>query len=277
MKVGVIILNFRVKEETLNCLKSVKASSYESLQVFVIDNNSGDNLEKELPDDVIFIQSNKNLGYTGGNNLGIKRALDLGVDSVFIINPDLILLKDTITNLVDGLNLGADIVGPKIYFPRSKKIWYAGGEFDKLNILGKHRGVDEIDKGQFNETEETDFVTGAAILIKKKVFDTIGLFDERFFLYYEDSDFCFRAKKAGFKIMYIPRALAYHENARSTGLGSPLQDYYITRNRLLFAFKHLPFRTKFALIRETLRNLANPTRRLAFFDFLRGNFGKGSF
>lgn len=278
-KVAVIILNYKVKREILKCLKSVEDSSFGSLEIIVVDNNSGDRLGESLKkhQNVRFIQNKENLGYTGGNNMGIKIALEMDVDYIYVLNPDTTIDKNCIKNLVEGMEKSdAGIVGPKIYFAGSNTIWHAGGILDILNVIGSHRGVDEEDKGQFNEAREVDFISGAAFFVKAEVFNSIGFFDERYFLYYEDGDFCLRAKRAGYKVVYIPKALVYHENASSTGLGSPLQDYFITRNRMIFASKFLPFRTRFALLREALRNIGNPMRRLALFDFLVGNFGKGS-
>lgn len=276
-KVTAVILNYKVKDDALECIKTIQASSYPT-KIIVLDNNSDDGLEKEIKKikGVEFIQNGDNLGYTGGNNVGIKKALP-DSDYIFVVNPDVTVEKSAIENLVKAAEDNqVGIVGPKIYFPNSKTIWYAGGVLDLANVLGCHRGMDELDKGQFNNTEETDYVTGAAILIKKEVFKKIGFFDERYFLYYEDSDFCYRTKQAGFKILYVPEAIAYHKNARSTGLGSPIQDYYITRNRFLFASKFLSFRARFALFREGLKNLKYPVRRKAFFDFLLGKFGRQS-
>lgn len=276
-KVGVIILNYKVKELTLKCLSSVRKSSLKDLEVIILDNGSNDGLEKELSKDVLFIQNNENLGYTG-NNVGIKKALGDGCEYVLILNPDTIIEKDTIELLVKGMEAHhADIASPKIYFSDSKKIWFAGGIFDKENVLGSNRGVDEQDHGQYDGDIEMELATGAALMVKKEVFTSIGLLDECYFLYYEDTDFCYRAKQHGFKIMYIAKAVVYHANAKSTGLGSSLQDYFITRNRMLFASKFLPFMTRFALFREALRNFGNPVRRMAFLDFLTGNNGKGSF
>lgn len=278
-KVAVIILNYKVKDELLKCLKSVQDSSFKDIEILVVDNNSGDGLVLELEKfkDIRFIQNKGNLGYTGGNNIGIQVALELGVDYILVLNPDTIIDKNCIKNLVKGIETsGAGVVGPKIYFAGSKRIWHAGGVIDMLNVIGGHRGVDQEDEGQFDERKEVDFISGAAFFAKRKVFEKIGLFDNRYFLYYEDADFCYRSKMAGFKVFYIPDAIIFHENASSTGLGSPLQDYYQTRNRMLFASKFLPLRTRFALFREALRNLRNPVRRLALFDFLIGNFGKGS-
>lgn len=277
-QVAVVILNYKVNKDTIACIKSVQKSDYKNIQIIVVNNSSKDGLEDEIKklSEITFIQNKENLGFTGGNNMGIKYALIAGADYIFILNPDTIIDKSCISTLVNNINEG-DILGPKIYFYKSHKIWYAGGILDKLNVIGKHRGVDEEDIGQYENKEETDYVSGAALFTKKEVFDKIGFFDENYFLYYEDSDFCLRAKKVGFKILYIPEALVYHKNAQSTGLGSPLQDYFITRNRLLFAFKFLSIRTKFAIFREALKNIFNSTRRLAFFDFLTGNFGKGSY
>lgn len=279
-KVAVVILNYKVKKEIQKCIRSVQDSTYKNIVTIVIDNNSEDQLEKEIRKfkDIYFYQNNENLGYTGGNNIGIRIALKMEIDFILVLNPDTTIDKKCIENLVNGLEkTGASIVGPKIYLSGTKQIWYAGGIMDMDNVIGRHRGVDEKDIGQYDKVEETDYITGAAILIKSEVFKKIGFFDEKFFLYYEDADFCMRARKAGFKIFYMPEAKVYHENASSAGLGSPLQDYFITRNRMIYGAKHLPFRTRFALFREGVRNMGNPTRRLAFFDFLTSNFGKGSF
>lgn len=277
--VAVIILNYKVKDLTLGCIASVQNSDYKDFKIYVVDNNSEDELETAVKQikDVKFIQIGVNLGYTGGNNVGIKQALKDGAEFIFILNPDTTIHPNCIPESLKVVsNPEVGIVGPKILFGDKKTIWYAGGILDKLNVVGKHRGVDEKDCGQYDDLEATDYVSGAAMIVKRGVFDSIGLFDDRYFLYYEDSDFCFRAKQAGFKIMYVSRAVVYHKNAQSTGLGSPLQDYYITRNRMLFASKFLPFRTQLALYREALRNIAIPSRRKALFDFLIGRLGRGS-
>lgn len=277
-KVIVVILNYKVKEQALKAVESVKKSDYKNIQIIVVDNDSKDGLESEVKKmGVRFIQSGDNLGYTGGNNIGIRVALDGGADYVLVLNPDATVENDTIRLMVAGLEKsGAGIAGPKIYFEGGKIIWHAGGKLDMLNVIGSHIGVDQKDIGQFEETKEVDYVSGAAIMVKREVFERIGFFDDDYFLYYEDADFCFRSRQAGFKVMYMPKAEVIHANAQSTGLGSPLQDYYITRNRFLFAKKFLPFRTQFALFREGVRNLGNPVRRLALADFMIGTLGKGN-
>lgn len=276
-KVGVVLLNYKVKDLTLRCIESVKKSTYKNIQIFVVDNDSRDGLAETMYKypEVIFIPSKENTGYSGGNNLGIKKALDEKCDVLFILNPDMMIDPKAIEILVSEVEkVGAGIANPKIYFEGTKKLWFAGKQFDLNNVLATHRGVNEEDQGQYDKVEELEDATGGALLVQKEVFEKIGLFDERYFLYYEDGDFSYRARKAGFKIIYVPQAVAYHKNAQSTGLGSPIQDYYITRNRMLFAAKFLSFRTRFALFREALRNLNQPIRRKAFFDFLMGNFGR---
>lgn len=278
-KVAVVVLNYKVKDFTIRCVRSLLKSTY-PVEIIVVDNNSGDSIDQVIAKypQVIFIQNSINSGYTGGNNLGIKEALKRGADGVFILNPDTEISPTCIQSCIKVVETeAAGIIGPKILFPDRQKIWYAGGIFDSANVLGTHRGVDEPDHGQYDQIEETDYVSGAAMFIKKEVFEKVGYFDERYFLYYEDSDYCLRAKSAGYQMIYNPQAVVYHHNARSTGLGSTVQDYFITRNRMLLAAKFLPLRTRLALLREALRNLGNPVRRLALFDFLLGRFGQGSF
>lgn len=278
--IAVVILNYKSAELTINCVTSVMKSTYKNICIYVLDNGSEDLLEEKIKDFkyINFIQNKKNLGFAGGNNVGIRKALEDGAEYVFILNPDTTVEKDTIEKLLKGeMKYRAGIVCPKIYFSNSKIIWFAGKVLDLDNVLGNHIGVNEDDRGQFDKDSVINDATGAAMLIRRDVFTKIGLFDERFFLYYEDSDFSYRAIQAGYKIMYIYSAVVYHKNAQSTGLGSPLQDYYITRNRLLFAAKFLSFRTRFALFREALRNFNNPIRKKAFFDFLMGRFGKGEY
>ncbi|MBI5619624.1 glycosyltransferase family 2 protein [Candidatus Gottesmanbacteria bacterium] len=182
------------------------------------------------------------------------------------------------------------IAGSKIYFAkgheyhrdrykkdeRGKVIWYAGGVIDWDNMYASHRGVDEVDQGQFNRIQETPFVTGCSMMIKKEVFDKIGLLDQRLFAYLEDVDFCVRAKQAGYKLLYVPQSVIWHTNAGSSGVGSDTHQYYMTRNRLLVGFRYAPLRTKFALLREATRTIigGSSIRRKAVLDALIGRLGK---
>jgi GT2 family glycosyltransferase len=137
-----------------------------------------------------------------------------------------------------------------------------------------------VDKGQYEKVEQTDFASGCCEMIKREVLEKVGVFDERYFLYYEDNDLSQRAKKQGFKVFYQPKAILWHLNAGSTGgSGSILQDYYITRNRLLFGFKFASPRAKIALVRESLKLIfaGRPWQKKGALDFYLRRFGKGSY
>ncbi len=186
----------------------------------------------------------------------------------------------------------AGAISPKIYFAKGfefhknrykkedlgKVLWYAGGKIDWKNMLGFHRGVDEVDIGQFSKLYETEFATGCCMLVKREVFERVGLFNNKYFLYLEDLDFSLKTRKKGFKIIYQPKAVMWHENAGSAGgSGSPLQEYFITRNRLLFGFKYAPLRTKIALFKESIKILAGgrTNQKKGIRDFYLRRFGKG--
>lgn len=291
MKVAIVILNYKGLANTLECIDSVKRSVIKSsTQIIVVDNNSQDNSIKNLKKvkDINLIINNDNLGYSGGNNVGIKFALKSGADYICILNNDTIVDKSVQENLIKSTDLQT-ISSPKIYFQAGfefhknkykekelgKVIWYAGGQIDWNNIVGLHRGVDEVDRGQYDKTEQVEFATGACIFAPAAVFNKIGFFDEKYFLYLEDMDFCVRAKRQGFKIIYQPKAVIWHKNAASAGgSGSKLQDYYITRNRLLFAFRYAKVQTKIAVFKQILSQYRDTTKKNALLDFLMMRFGK---
>src|SRR3989344_3552374 len=295
MKIAVVILNYNGIDNTLECLDSLRRCNRKNHQVeiIIIDNNSNDGSDQILSKikDICFIQNQENLGYTGGNNAGIKFALKRGAANVIILNNDTVVHPSFIINIVNAAKFG-DVISPKIYFApgfefhksryikseSGKVIWYAGGKIDWQNVMGIHKGVDEVDHGQFSKRQEVDLATGACMLIRRQVFEKIGFFDKKYFLYLEDMDFCVRAKRAGFKIIFEPKAILWHKNASSGGgSGSSLQDYYISRNRLLFATKYAKVRTKFAVFKQILSQINTPIKRKALIDFVTFNFGKGTF
>jgi GT2 family glycosyltransferase len=148
---------------------------------------------------------------------------------------------------------------------------------DWHNVIAEHRGVNEIDIHQFDSATTTDFATGCAMVIHNKVFREIGFFDERYYLYYEDLDFNVRAHKQGIHAWYCPEAFLWHKNAGSTDRpGNDFHQYYMTRNRLIFGLTYAPFRTKVALLKESLRFvLAGSVRqKQAIMDTLFKKFGR---
>ncbi len=298
-KVFITTVSFNNNPETISFLESLEKVEKKDIQLFVVvvDNASKDKFKianKFNNYKLEIIRSEENLGFSGGQNLGIKYSLENGADFVIILNNDTILDYAFLAPLINSLKNKVGIVSPKIYFAKGyefhkekyenkdlgKVIWYGGGIMDYKNIIGRHRGVDEVDTGQYDGTSSMDFATGCCMAIKREVFEKIGMLDEKYFLYYEDNDFSQRAKNAGFSIMFQPKSVVWHKNAQSAGgSGSSLQDYYITRNRLLFGLKFVNFRQKVALVKESFKLLAKGRKwqRKGVLDFYLGRLGKGSY
>lgn len=302
-KVAVVTVNYNTAEDTDTFLKSidkVKKKDF-TIDVFVVDNGSKE--VYKLPfhlkkDNVTLIRSDENTGFSGGYNIGMKEALKRGADYILIVNNDTLADEDMLIKLIEVLESDPKIglTVPKIYFAKGHEFhkdrykkdelgrvfWYAGGHTDWANVTSIHRGVDEVDNGQYDKTEPVDFATGCCMMFKREVLEKVGLLDDRYFLYYEDADLNERVKRGGYKVYYVPSAGLVHVNAASSGgagNGNVLQDYFITRNQMLFGMSYAPLRTKLALIRQSLRLLQNGRsfQKLAIKDFYQGKLGKGSF
>jgi GT2 family glycosyltransferase len=159
-----------------------------------------------------------------------------------------------------------------------KVIWYAGGDIDWNNVYGVNRGVDEVDHGQFDAPTQTTFGSGACLFIRTSVLQKVGLFDERYFLYLEDTDLCMRIRRAGFNVYYVPSAYLWHKVSQSSSIGSQLNDYFITRNRLIFGARYATLRANVALFRESITFLfsGRPWQKKGVVDYYTHRFGKGS-
>ncbi len=301
-KVSLIILNWNARKLTQSELENVsklKTGSHE-VECLVIDNGStDDSLEKlsiyQLPNmNYKFMETNENLGYAGGNNVGLKHSLKNNFDYTILLNNDVVLPEDLIIKLVDIAEKDKKIglLSPKMYFAKGyefhkdrykeedlgKVIWFAGGVMDWKNMYTDHRGVDEVDSGQYNEEAEVDSINGACLLMRNKLISDIGLLKEKYFMYWEDADYSIRAKKAGWKVLYTPETFIWHKVSSSSAVGSNLNDYFLTRNRLDFGLRYAPFRTKLALVRESLKFLVNGRswQKIGVRDYYLGRWGKGS-
>ena len=301
-KVFAVTINYKSDKETKELLESLLLIDQKSfdLNVVVIDNYPKKPIRlhakkyKKLRLKVIY--NSQNLGFSEGNNKGMEFALKNGADYILIINNDTLVDKNFLTELISifetKTNVG--IAAPLIYFEKGyefkkkeykedelgKVIWYAGGEIDWDNVLAKHKGVDEVDIGQYSQISETEFASGCAFLISSEVLKKLGMFDEKYFLYYEDSDLSIRAKRQGYKIYFSPKSFIWHKNASSAGgSGSELQDYYITRNRLLFALKYASVRSKLAILKESMMLMLGGRKwqKRGVLDFYLGKMSKGSY
>jgi hypothetical protein len=283
MKVSAIVLNFNLPKDTISVVADLKKQTVKP-EIIVVDNESTDNSLKLIRlahPDIKIISLPKNVGVAGGYNAGIKTARG---EYIAVLNNDLIIeQRDCLEKLIDA---GADIAGPLIYFAKGYEyhqpakgsiIWYAGGKIDWNNMYHSHIGVDEVDTGQFKQGE-TEFITGAFMVFKRKVFEKIGYFNENYALYLEDAEICERARRASFKLLFVPQARAYHKVSQTAGnsIGGGLNDYYLTRNRLMFGLSFAHLRTKFALLREAVKLLfaGRPNQKRGVKDFFRRNLGK---
>jgi hypothetical protein len=301
-KIFTIILNWNRPDDTLECLKSLSRINKDGFEneIVIVDNASSDNsinlLKKYVSRDSNYkiLINNSNLGFAEGNNIGIRYALEHKAEYVLVLNNDTVVEKNMLIELFRSAKKHpqAGAISPKIYFEKGfefhkdkyqnselgKIIWYAGGSIDWNNVYGANRGVDEVDKSQFADTEETDFFTGACVLFNSKSLREVGLFDKKYYMYLEDADLSMRMKKQGWGVLYTPKALIWHKVAGSSGIGSDLNDYFISRNRLLFGLKYAPTRSKLALIKESIKFAISGRQwqKVGIKDFYLRRFGQGS-
>jgi GT2 family glycosyltransferase len=239
--VVIIVLNWNGLADTLECLESLARLDYPTYEVVVVDNGSTDGsveaIRMRFPQ-VTLIENGENLGYTGGNNVGLQYALAQGADYALLLNNDTEVALDFLRRLLDAMEADPLIgmAGPTIYYhERPDIIWSAGGAIDWQRGSTRMVGLDERDEGQFGaEPRPVDFVTGCAMLVRQTVMEQVGLLDERFFAYYEETEWCVRVARAGYKIVHVPLAQIWHKISPSARADSPLVHYYMTRNRLLF-------------------------------------------
>lgn len=299
-KVAVVTVNYNTEEDTKRFLASLKQIKTPDLDVtiIVVDNGSKNELKLDNDAHVVLIKNKENKGFTGGYNTGIQQALEADAEYIMVVNNDTTVHPDLLSNLINVLERDEKIgmVVPKIYFAKGHEFhkdrytkdelgnvfWYAGGYIDWNHARSIHRGVDEVDHGQYDKREAISFATGCCMMLKREVFEKVGLFDDRYFLYFEDADLSERVQRSGYHIYYVPEAILYHVNASSSGgagRGNLLQDYFITRNQMLFGMQYAPLRTKIALFRQSLRLLffGRAKQKQAIRDFYLGRFGRGTF
>jgi len=302
LRVSIIILTWNDLGLVLELLKDIDRLETKGLktETMVVDNGSTDGTQEKLRNYKLkkmpfkLIENKENLGFAEGNNVGIREAIKRGADYVLLLNNDVIVPRDLLVQLIEVAEKDEKIglLAPKMYFAKGyefhkeryserdlgKVIWYAGGIIDWDNIYSSHRGVDEVDKGQYDKQIDTDFVSGACVLIKRQVVKEIGFLDKKLFLYWEDADYSQRARKKEWKVVYTPKAHLWHKVAQASGIGSDLNDYFLTRNRMIFGMRYARLGTKLALIKESFKLLMNGRKwqKIGIRDFYLRRFGKGS-
>ena len=247
LKITIVILNWNGYEDTSECIISLQKITYDNYQIVVVDNGSDvediNRLKNNFPN-VKILRSDVNLGFTGGNNLGIKNSFEKKIDFILLLNNDTIVEPNFIQPLLDIFenNPNVGIVAPQInYFDEPKKVWTEGGRISKIRGSG-FAYSERYDDGKIKDDKEVTFVSGCCMLIKKEIFEKVGVFDDNFFLYVEDADLCYRTTQAGYKIIVSHNSKIYHKVSSSTKENlSLLPLYYVTRNRLYFASKSFSF------------------------------------
>ena len=254
-KIFVVILNFNGAATLSTCLSSVFQSDYPNFEVVVVDNNSEDESFEQARlnfSRAHLIKNSKNIGFSKGNNVGIRYALEKFADYVFILNNDAVLEKTTLSSLANtaGANSAAGIISPLILTGNSKHIWFAGGiiQWNKMRAI-------HLTETTSKSPYSSEYLSGCAMLIKKEVFKKIGLFDERFFLYYEDADLSMRAKKANFDLLIDPSVRIQHFEQSSRNSS---KNYWLVLSGLLFFKIHASLAQKIWLfIYLPLRKIKN--------------------
>nr|WKN35511.1 glycosyltransferase family 2 protein [Tunicatimonas sp. TK19036] len=244
--VSLITINYNTEEHTLGLLKSIQYIDYKNLEIIVVDNGSTNNPEKDFiaaHPEIIFIRSEQNLGFAGGNNLGIKRASG---DFLFFINNDTELKSGLIPSLLNRFKADPAIglISPKILYYGTQCIQYAG--YTSLSLTARNRAIGNKlqDQGQFQQLIDTPYGHGAAMMVSKQVIETVGEMPEVYFLYYEELDWCEMIRRNGYKIKVDQSVTIDHKESMSIGKLNPVKSYYLMRNRILFVRRNFSFERK---------------------------------
>jgi GT2 family glycosyltransferase len=240
VKASVVVPVWNGREHLLACLDALLAQDYPNFQVIAVDNGSTDgsaDLIAERYPEVQVIRNERNLGFAGVCHVGLRTATG---DVLVLLNQDTVVRSGWLSGLMRGLEEPqVGIVGSKLLEPDGRTLSHAGGSLEWPLSLGLHIGVGEVDQGQYDTARDVDYVTGASLAFRRNILDKVGLLDERFYpAFYEDVDFCWRTRDAGWRVRYEPRAIAVHDEASSTRHHWLSRHYYHYRNRLLFVLKH---------------------------------------
>ena len=244
---AIIITHYGDVKKTEACVRSISEQEYGNYQIVVIDNSNN----FSSSDNSVLICSNENRGYGNAVNVGIKKALELGFENFLIMNNDLILERNFLSEFFAAFDVSDKIIAvPRIHYASGKnKIWFNGGYVSRTFWEGVHKDIDkEISKVQIPQNAENiDFFTGACFFINRETYETIGEFDETFFLYYEDLDYSLKAAREGVKIIYVPSAVCYHDVSFSTSRKNGLLKfgkkiyYYRIRNKMIILKRYSSF------------------------------------
>lgn len=244
-RVYAITLNWNKKDDTIECVETLKKLTYPNYEIVVVDNGSIDGsaqaIKYKFPD-VTVIENDENLGYALGFNSGIEFAYKKGADYFLILNNDTVIEAGALTELVrlsESSEKIGFVSGKVYYFNEPQKLQTVGKLSHPVYLVGNHVGMGEYDYGQYNEIEEYDFIDDVFLLVRREVYERVGGYDENFFLHWEETDWCARVRRAGFRILYTPKAKIWHKGLLTTCDGISASDFfYVTRNQVPFMWRN---------------------------------------
>jgi len=245
-RIGVVTVTFNSAGVISDFMNSLLQQTGADFILYIVDNASSDETVQRISEyrdsRVVLLRSPTNLGVAEGNNIGIHAAMKNGCASVLLINNDTVFGPDLISELSQALaQHGCAMAVPKImYCEDPRKIWCAGGYFILMGFSSRHFGLGQKDNGQYDRPRIVHYSPTCCMLIKREVFDQIGLMDARYFVYYDDTDFCYRAYRAGIELFYIPSARVLHKVSSLAGSQSGFSLRYGVRNHVYYFLKHFP-------------------------------------
>lgn len=259
----VVVLTNNRRDDTLACLDSLQRSDYQNMKIILLENlsmaDAAGEVEHNLPN-VQTIRLHENLGYAGNNNIGIRAALEQGAEWILVLNDDTVLDPSCLSLLIEVAEREPRIgvLGPMVYhFDEPQIIQTAGGSLGRSWMI-RHLGQDQHDRGQFDTVREVDWISGCAILVRGALVEEIGMLDADYFLYWEEVEWCVRARKKGWRICHVPQAKLWHKGVKqySNYQPKPYVTYYVTRNHLYTLKKHkAPWRAYFVAYMRIFQTL----------------------
>lgn len=285
--VAIIVVNYNGFEDTKECIKSIKECNYDNYTIIVVDNASYEKpfagTIEYIKENAAYIEAPTNDGFAAGNNVGIKWAIEHKFDFCLLINNDTTVSESFLSRLIKAYesNDDAGIIGGRInFYSKPDHIWYGGGHIDKINGGAQHEYYNQMLQIT-DSVREIQFITGCLMLIPVKVIERVGLLDESFFLYEEDTEFCLRVMKYGYRLLYVDGAVIYHKISSSTQKNTTLKSYYELRNKFMLADRYYdhPERVRRTLIYKSVKDCIRGRRTfksliMAYYDYRRGVTGK---
>jgi GT2 family glycosyltransferase len=252
-RIGVVTVTYNSASVVPDFMESVLKQSHSEFILYVVDNASRDEtlrrVSRYADTRIVTITNADNVGVAEGNNIGIRAALRDDCAFVLLLNNDTVFDADLFSGLLQGLEEGrCEMIVPKVlYFDPSNKIWSAGGAFSRWRGMSWHFGFNQLDDGQFDQPLEVAYSPTCCMLLRNKVFERVGLMDAKYFVYFDDTDFCLRAYWGGMRLAYLPTARVYHKVSSLTGYRSDVAIRYLIRNHVYYVMKFFPWMAAYYL------------------------------